>query len=99
MIGGWSKSQVMSGDAFKPSSSIATHPDHYTHGGIEAIDYMAVKLTPEQFQGYCIGNVIKYASRFRHKDGIKDLEKAKDYLNWAIESWKTQTNLNTDPPF
>lgn len=30
------------------------------------------------------GNVIKYVSRWRKKDGIKDLYKARDYLQWMI---------------
>ena len=62
------------------------HPEHYTVGGIECIDYIKAKLTPDQFYGYCIGNTIKYISRAGKKDGeaaIKDLNKADVYLKWA----------------
>ena len=61
------------------------HPDHYKVGGIETIDFIKAKLTPEQFEGYLAGNVIKYISRYRHKNGAEDLKKARVYLNWLIE--------------
>lgn len=64
-------------------------PKYYTTGGIETIDIIKAKLTPEQYLGYCLGNVIKYVSRFNFKsrrtEGKKrDLEKAVAYLNWAL---------------
>ena len=33
------------------------HPAHYTDGGIETIDFIRAKLTPEEFAGYCKGNI------------------------------------------
>jgi len=60
-------------------------PAHYKAGGIETIAYIKAKLTPEQYQGYLVGNVIKYISRYRHKNGAEDLKKARVYLNWLIE--------------
>lgn len=68
------------------------HPSHYTFGKIETIDYIKDKLTPEQFEGYCMGNVIKYVSRYRHKNKIEDLKKARVYLNWAIEKLENGAN-------
>lgn len=59
-------------------------PRHYTAGSIETIDYIADNLGPELFRAYCIGNVIKYVSRYRHKNGVEDLKKASVYLCWAI---------------
>ena len=35
--------------------------------------------------GYFEGNVIKYVSRWRKKNGIADLEKAKHYIELLIE--------------
>lgn len=35
--------------------------------------------------GFLDGNVIKYVARFRSKDGIQDLEKARHYLDKLIE--------------
>src|SRR5690606_30962920 len=58
---------------------------HYKAGVIETIDFIKAKLTPEQYEGYLAGNVIKYISRYRHKNGAEDLKKARVYLNWLIE--------------
>lgn len=63
-------------------------PNHYTTGKYEVIDYIQDKLTPEQYVGYCMGNVIKYTSRWEHKGGVQDLEKAEVYLKWAIKAAK-----------
>lgn len=70
------------------------HPSHYTTGDIEVIDYIRDKLTPEEFTGYCIGNVIKYVSRWRHKGGSEDLRKAEVYLNWAIDHLTADVNYD-----
>lgn len=68
------------------------HPSHYTQGGIETVDYIKAKLTKEQFEGYCIGNVIKYISRYRHKNGVEDLKKARWYLEKAIKKQEGDGN-------
>ena len=62
------------------------HPGHYTFGSIEVIDYIRDKMTPDEFQGYCMGNILKYVSRHKHKNGVEDLKKAQVYLGWLIES-------------
>ena len=59
-------------------------PRHYQHAGIETIDYIAAVLGPAGFESYCIGNVIKYVSRYQWKGGLEDLRKARVYLDWAI---------------
>lgn len=64
------------------------HPKHYTFGKIECIDYIKDKLTPEEFRGYCKGNIIKYLSRERYKNGNEDLSKACWYLNYLCEYLK-----------
>ena len=61
------------------------HPPHYADKKIEVIDYIRDTLTAEGFVDYCIGNVIKYVSRWRKKGGVEDLKKAQVYLGWAIE--------------
>lgn len=61
------------------------NPDHYTAGGIETIEFIQAKLG-KGFVHYCVGNVLKYISRYDKKGSPKeDLEKAKVYLEWAIE--------------
>lgn len=60
----------------------AVNPDHYKRGGIEAIDYIQAKLTPEEFAGYCRGNALKYVSRAGYKDATgQEISKAIWYLN------------------
>jgi hypothetical protein len=64
------------------------HPAHYTQGGIECIKAIEASMSPEGFQDYCKGNVLKYIWRWRDKAGVEDLEKAQVYLGWMIESAK-----------
>lgn len=57
-------------------------PPHYHRGGIECIDYLKAKLTPEEFLGFLKGNCMKYLSRMGHKDSAsKDAAKAAWYAN------------------
>lgn len=66
------------------------HPSHYTQGEIECIKAIEASMTPEEFQGYCKGNVMKYVWRFREKNGLEDLKKARVYLEWMVESKEKQ---------
>jgi len=54
-------------------------PNHYTHGGIEVIDYLEAKLTREEFIGYLRGNVIKYISRLGLKDESSEQAKKAEW--------------------
>jgi len=54
-------------------------PTHYDYT-IQPWDYMESILSEEAFHGYLVGNIIKYISRFPHKGGEADLEKAQRYL-------------------
>ena len=56
------------------------NPEHYTQGKIECIDAIESALTPEEFRGYCKGNIMKYVWREQHKGGVESLEKAAWYL-------------------
>ena len=66
------------------------HPSHYTKGGVECIKAIEAAMSPEGFQDYCKGNVMKYIWRWRDKAGVEDLKKARVYLNWMIESAKAK---------
>lgn len=73
----------------KPLHDPVNSPSHYTAGGIETIDYIKAKLTPEEYIGYLKGSVIKYTSRAGKKiDTIQDLEKAQWYMNRQIKELK-----------
>ena len=62
------------------------HPTHYTCGRFEVIDVIEDTLGASMFEGYCIGNVIKYVLRYRHKNGVEDLKKARWYLDRIIRT-------------
>lgn len=54
-------------------------PSHYTAGGMEPIEMLEAKLTPEQLDGYLIGTALVYLMRANFKgDFEKDVRKA----NW-----------------
>ena len=55
------------------------HPRHYTNG-IEMWDY-AYSHALDFFEG----NILKYITRWKDKNGIQDLYKAKAYLDRLIE--------------
>ena len=57
------------------------HPPHYQRDGIECIQAIEAALTPEEFRGYCKGNVIKYTWREQYKGKDEDLAKSQWYLN------------------
>ena len=67
-------------------SDEVNNPAHYTAGGIETIDYMRAKASPEEFRGYLRLNALKYLSRAGLKgDAVTDLKKAAWYVNRLIE--------------
>ena len=42
-------------------------------------------MSPEEYRGYIKGQVIKYITRERHKNGLEDLKKARWYLDRLIK--------------
>ena len=64
------------------------HPAHYqSKKGIETIDI--IEACVEDLTGIeavCTGNVIKYISRWKKKNGLEDLKKAQWYLNKLIDT-------------
>ena len=52
--------------------------EHYKEGGIEPLDLMISKGIVEDF---CIGNMIKYATRFKKTQNLNDLKKVSDYAH------------------
>lgn len=54
--------------------------DHYKDKGIQPIVYIHANN-----MGFCDGNVVKYITRYKEKNGKQDLEKAKHYIELLIE--------------
>lgn len=67
----------------KQNTDNVNNPSHYTAGGIETLDYIKAKVS--DYPSYAVGNILKYVSRYEHKNGIEDLKKAQFYLNDLIE--------------
>ena len=68
----------------EPKEDMVNHPSHYTQGEIECIEvikYINDKLHMEGYEGYCLGNFIKYIWRCNFKNGWEDIDKAIFYLN------------------
>ena len=66
------KSELLANQAHKSQ--------HYKGFKIEPLQYIE-----ENNIGFHEGNIIKYVSRWRQKDGLDDLKKAKFYIERLIE--------------
>jgi hypothetical protein len=53
---------------------------HYKDLAIQPVEYII-----KNNLGYLEGNVIKYISRWRKKDGVNDLRKARHYIDMLIQ--------------
>lgn len=72
----------------------AINPSHYKVDGLpEAIDIMNHLMTPEQFEGFLWGNIMKYAYRFGRKG---DKGETAGKIAWyadqlkAVEEWRNE---------
>ena len=52
---------------------------HYKDKAIQPIEYIHANK-----MGFCEGNVVKYITRWKEKNGVADLEKAKHYIELLI---------------
>jgi hypothetical protein len=60
-------------------SPVSTQP-HYTASTIQPIDYIVAND-----MDFLEGNVVKYVTRWKHKNGIQDLEKMVDYAKRLLQ--------------
>lgn len=83
-------------------NDLVNSPSHYTHGGIETIDYMEAKSTVDEFTGHLRLTSLKYLSRAGLKTDaelnlklkeLQDLEKAEWYLRRLILKKKQMLNV------
>ena len=68
-------------------NSPINHPKHYNKGAVECID--AIESAVSDLQGIeavCTANAIKYLWRWKQKEGVESLQKARWYINRLIES-------------
>lgn len=70
-----------------------TNPEYYKSGKIECID--AIEVAIQDLQGasaLCVGNVIKYVWRYKNKNGVEDLKKARWYIDRLIQLEEEEEN-------
>jgi hypothetical protein len=65
---------------------MVNHPPHYkSETGLEVIDVIeAFTFDLKGIEATDTGNIIKYICRWKNKNGIEDLKKARWYLNHLI---------------
>lgn len=72
-------------------------PDHYAYGKYECIDVIKDITEGNEAKGieaFCLGNVLKYLWRYKHKNGTEDLKKAKWYLERLIKESEADDSGN-----
>ena len=71
---------------------------HYEIPGREKqpIELMRLGLTDAEFEGYCIGNVMKYILRHKCKGGLNDLLKAREYIDFLIRAYRQKPILDDE---
>lgn len=59
-------------------------PEYYANGNLECIDVIETMCGKSGVLDFEIGNVLKYIWRYKDKNGVEDLKKARTYLDMAI---------------
>ena len=67
-------------DVVPPKPKEQVGGTHYSSLSIEPIQFIETNE-----MGYHEGNVVKYVSRWKNKNGLEDLKKAQWYINRLIE--------------
>ena len=73
-LGGW---QVTANTG---ALNVQVGGDHYKKHKIQPIEYIHANNLP-----FIEGNIVKYITRWREKNGVKDLEKVKHYVDLLIQ--------------
>ena len=64
-------------------SGTSERQSHYKNAARQPIEFMQELMTPEAFDGFLLGNILKYRLRAGFKDDAnKDIEKAAQYAYW-----------------
>lgn len=77
-----------------PAEDLVNHPQHYiSENGLETIDVIEAFTSDLQgIEAVCTGNALKYICRWKHKNGLQDLQKAQWYIDYLIKHLETEEN-------
>ncbi len=67
-------------EPYPPIDNDPVSPQHYQQGNIQVIDF----ITDQKFD-WIEGNIVKYISRYKTKNGVEDLKKAEFYIRRLID--------------
>ena len=75
---------------YESKAVMVSHPAHYqSETGLEVIDVIeAFTFDLKGIEATDTGNVLKYMCRWKNKNGVQDLEKARWYLEHLIDHVK-----------
>ena len=72
---------------YECDDNMVSHPSHYqSETGLEVIDVIeAFTFDLKGIEATDTGNILKYICRWKNKNGLQDLKKARWYLDHLIE--------------
>lgn len=81
---------------YESTDNKVSHPDHYqSETGLEVIDVIeAFTFDLRGIEATDTGNIIKYACRWKNKNGVQDLEKIMWYTQHLIDHVKKTQEEN-----
>lgn len=79
-------------------ADMVNHPPHYiSETGMEVIDVIeAFTFDLKGIEAVCTANALKYICRWKHKNGVQDLEKARWYIQHLIDHVKNIEKENEE---
>lgn len=79
---------------YESDDKLVSHPDHYqSESGLEVIDVIeAFTDGLNGIEATDTGNIIKYACRWKKKNGVQDLKKIMWYTQHLIEHLEDKEN-------
>ena len=79
---------------YESNDKMVSHPSHYqSESGLEVIDVIeAFTSDLNGIEATDTGNILKYMCRWKHKNGLQDLEKAQWYLTQLIVKIKEKAS-------
>lgn len=88
------KTEEKSDSNYESDDKMVSHPPHYqSESGLEVIDVIeAFTADLKGIEATDTGNILKYACRWKHKNGIQDLKKIIWYALHLINHLEKETN-------